>query len=1582
MRRAVLVGRQAEQSVLAEAVEAARQGRGSSVFLMGEAGIGKSRLAAEVTDPAAAAGMRVLRGRAASVGAAVPFRPLSEALHSVLRQGPPQDAALGQYWPVLAGFDPGLPGYAAAPAKQSLVLRAEALLRMLCALGRSAGSILLLEDLHDADAETLAVIDYLADNLAGNLAAAPVLLLATLRPDPGPGAELVEAATARRVATVLRLGRLSPEQTVELAAGQLGTAVSRVPAKVVTRLHRDADGVPFVVEELLSAMVDSGHLVRRRTGWGVDEAVATDVPATVTAAIRQRVQRLDDRCVALLEAAAVLGRRFATPLAAAIAGVPAGEEFALLREAADSGFIVPDPGGCPNWYAFRHALTGEAILHRLLPGERAALSRRAAEAVEAGSAHVGDDWPQLAAELWLAGGEPRRAAVFFARAGRRATDRGALATAVELLELALALLDTAAGLPTIAMADVLDDLVYALTLTGDTPRALAFGERLVSVLATVDASAERRGQAHLARARAAAIGSQWELGLAEVEAAWRLVGADAGPRIAAPLDAVAARLVLSGRQSDRLAVAMKLAHRALTAAEPFAAAARADAPAVLPEADGLREDAASWRLPAVACEALEVLGRCTRQHDFAVAERYFTHALQIAERHALTVWRIRALMELGVIDKLRYSGFERLEEARQAALDAGAVVTACWADLQLSTAHLVRGEYAQAMLCADRVSEAAARLRLPELRAFATGSKAGIYALQARRAELDRTLTECESDGSRFGYGMEVRACAGGTCALLSEEHEEALAEFAKAGDEDLAVATLRASGYRGPYLLLRAVYGHAGQAEYEAFADSQFANVNWNQPFLAATNAVLLGRAGRHAEATAAMEEAFRTGTALPVALGLVRRLTAEAALTDGWGDPVGWLRGAEDFFHQQELPRVAAACRALLRRAGATPRQRRAGSQAIPDELRRAGVTVREHEVLMLLADRLGNQAIAERLFLSPRTVEKHVSSLLTRTQQADRAALVSLARRHASRRSRWAEPPLLRVAAARYRRAGSPAAGIAHPVVPRQGERMRHRFSRRTSSLAAAALLAAVGAAPVVADRHDAARPRPRPPPRQPRPACPSSWTRCWPTRGSPAPRLAWWCGTPTPARSSTPATAASGSRPPRTRSCSPRPPRWTPSAWTTSSGPPCPRAGTRAGTVLTGNLYLKGTGDPTLNAAGFDALAAQVVAAGIKAVRGTVIADDSWFDADRIGAEWASSDEQFSYAAQISALTVAANDVLDTGIVQVGVKPAAAAGSAPTVTLTPATNYVKIVNNATTGAAGSGISLAVNRVHGNNTLVITGSVPAAGATETRLRAVEEPTGYATAMLRAALIKRGVTITATTTPRATTPAGATQVAVRDSITLSQLLPFFLKLSNSGHAEILTKAMGRKVSNQGTWSAGLAVSTTFLRDNGVDTANLRLSDGSGLSRLDLVTPDQMTVLLKAVQNKPWFATWLAALPVAGNPDRLVGGTLANRLGGTAAANNLRGKTGSMTSVSALSGYVTDAGGQKLVFSMFSNDWVASSVKAIEDSVAVTLANSGAPAATLKKDLARIPKQRARTNDPTTEIDERTLECSWVKAC
>ncbi|MDQ1653148.1 MAG: hypothetical protein QOI35_2348 [Cryptosporangiaceae bacterium] len=424
----------------------------------------------------------------------------------------------------------------------------------------------------------------------------------------------------------------------------------------------------------------------------------------------------------------------------------------------------------------------------------------------------------------------------------------------------------------------------------------------------------------------------------------------------------------------------------------------------------------------------------------------------------------------------------------------------------------------------------------------------------------------------------------------------------------------------------------------------------------------------------------------------------------------------------------------------------------------------------------------------------------------------------------------------------------------------------------------------------------------------------------------------------------------------------------------------RSGTVTNKVLNGDLFLKGTGDPSITAAGYDALATKVAAAGITKVTGGLVADDTWFDNSRLGTEWAWDDEPYSYAAEISALTIAADSDLNTGVVGVSMGPGAAVGKPAVVTLSPANDYAHVVDNAVTSAAGSARTISVTRAHGTNNLVVTGSVPLAGSTSSSLRTVDEPELLAASVFRAALARHGVAVAKPT--RTGTAAGATVVASSQSGPLSSVLPYFLKLSNNGHAEILLKALGRKVSGQGTSAAGIAAVGTFLTANGVDKSVLNTADASGLSRQDLVTPAQVTKLLTAVKSKSWFPTWYAALPIAGQPDRLVGGTLASRMAGTAAANNLHGKTGSLTGVSALSGYVSNKDGLQLTFSMFTNDYVAPSVKSLEDTVAVLIANSGGSATTAKADVAKLRKAQVVPDDPRTPVDESALECSWVGRC
>ncbi len=417
------------------------------------------------------------------------------------------------------------------------------------------------------------------------------------------------------------------------------------------------------------------------------------------------------------------------------------------------------------------------------------------------------------------------------------------------------------------------------------------------------------------------------------------------------------------------------------------------------------------------------------------------------------------------------------------------------------------------------------------------------------------------------------------------------------------------------------------------------------------------------------------------------------------------------------------------------------------------------------------------------------------------------------------------------------------------------------------------------------------------------------------------------------------------------------------------------GTHAGSTLLGSLYLKGTGDPTMLAADYDGLAAKVAAAGITRVTGGLVADDTWFDDQRLGGNWGWDDEPYYYAAETSALTISPDTDYDAGSVNVTVT-SSAVGQAPKVTVTPPTNYVTIVNTATTGAAGSATTDQVDRDEGDNVIRVTGSIAADAAPDVETMAVWAPTVLVASLFRADLAAHGVAVSGLTRYQAT-PSAATPIASRTSMPVSQLLTPFLKLSNNLHAEALVKAAGSKVSGQGSWPAGLAALQADFGSFGVNPKQLSMVDGSGLSRQNLVSADEISTMLVAARQKPWFSTWYNALPIAGVSDRLVGGTLRNRMVGTPAANNMHAKTGSMTGVSALSGYVTAANGEKLVFAMVENNFVAGSVTSIENAVGVRLAEyNGA------NDVSHAGQFKVDTQVAPAKGPKAGLECSWTRSC
>lgn len=962
----ILVGRDAELRLLEAHLADTRRSRGASVFITGEPGIGKSRLISEAVSRAFVAGTPVLRGRASPTSALMPFRPITEALLSLFRmKGPEHDPKLAPYRPALARLVPewrtGEPS-----GGESLVVLAEAVLRLLAGTGRDRGCLIVLEDLHDADAETLAVVEYLVDNLA----AQPVALVASFRPGPGPAADLARLTGQRRVATVVELAPLTPPQVRQLAAACLHVEPDDVPPPVVERLLRDGDGNPLIIEELLRAAHAAGALVWDADGCRLVGELGDDVPSSLVRTVAQRADRLGAQGRALLNVAAVLGRRFSVSAVQAITGVDDRTLLTHLGAASDAQLIGPD-GATPDWYNFRHALTAEALLADLLPTEVAAIARRAADVLTATRPGLPGQWCQLVGRLRLAAGEETAAAAHFAEAGRRALADGATASAIALLDRARELLSAAAA-DCDARAEVLESLVYALAEAGQLDRAFELADALAPAGAGTPGR-DRRVALHTRLAWGAVLGGRWADAAAQVAAARRLLGPEAGPEHTVAVDVVEAHLMVEGqgecrdegpRRAERAA---QIALRAVWIAERLPA-------------------------PVVACQGLQLLAMLARHRSFDEADAYLNRMLAVAEGHGLPIWRVHALLRLGINRAMRSGDVRGLEQALRDARAVGAIALAYTAESSMALEAVLRADYDTADAISARCAAATARLRYIDDHQYNLLIRAMLAAHRGDRSTMERQLAEFRSWGGEQSLHMPLQyGLCRAFCALLEEQPALALAELdqARAWEERNPNVYYLAGRY-GLRLFLDVLHGRADRSDYELIADSPGAGLRWNQQFLLLADAVLLGRAGRPDDATAAVRRARDVSVCYPRAHHLGLRLVAEAALTDGWGDPVPWLRTAEEYFHLAGLPAVAGACRALLRRAGASAPQRRSGRDQIPPALISQGLTVREYEVLMLLRDRQGNKEIAQRLFISPRTVEKHVASLLAKTGCTGRAGL----------------------------------------------------------------------------------------------------------------------------------------------------------------------------------------------------------------------------------------------------------------------------------------------------------------------------------------------------------------------------------------------------------------------------------------------------------------------------------------------------------------------------------------------------------------------------------------------------------------
>jgi serine-type D-Ala-D-Ala carboxypeptidase/endopeptidase (penicillin-binding protein 4) len=362
------------------------------------------------------------------------------------------------------------------------------------------------------------------------------------------------------------------------------------------------------------------------------------------------------------------------------------------------------------------------------------------------------------------------------------------------------------------------------------------------------------------------------------------------------------------------------------------------------------------------------------------------------------------------------------------------------------------------------------------------------------------------------------------------------------------------------------------------------------------------------------------------------------------------------------------------------------------------------------------------------------------------------------------------------------------------------------------------------------------------------------------------------------------------------------------------------------VLEGNLYLYGTGDPTLGtrfaerpAPALLALADTLALLGIREVRGSVIGDGSFFSGPGHGAGWQADYLNAWYAAGAGALSVHEN------LVRIEVSPGPDGGP-PELRFIPGGEGIGIRNEAVSGGGGRA---HVVRDGYEGPILVSGRV---GGTSAHSVPVNEPARYAAALMRDVLQERNIFVRGGV--RAIEAGGESPITGRGtfapafesadaqlrvlaehrSAPLQEVLDVINQVSHNFYSEQLLRVVGRAATGIGSAAAGERAVKDVLARAGIDTAQVRVADGSGLSPLNRASAEHFVAILAYMAGSPHAEPFLTSLPVAGEARRF------RRMGGTPAAGNLQAKTGTISNVSSLSGYVTAASGERIAFSIIGN--------------------------------------------------------------
>lgn len=352
------------------------------------------------------------------------------------------------------------------------------------------------------------------------------------------------------------------------------------------------------------------------------------------------------------------------------------------------------------------------------------------------------------------------------------------------------------------------------------------------------------------------------------------------------------------------------------------------------------------------------------------------------------------------------------------------------------------------------------------------------------------------------------------------------------------------------------------------------------------------------------------------------------------------------------------------------------------------------------------------------------------------------------------------------------------------------------------------------------------------------------------------------------------------------------------------------------VLHGNLYIKGGGDPTLNEEAFLQFAEKLKAYGITAIQGNLIGDDTLFPGETLPPGVDDEGETYCWGARISAISMSPDGDYDASSIIVTANPNQI-GERPSFQVIPYLSGHEITNEANTVAAGEENTLEILRTNGTNQIVISGNLPQ-GEVAKAWVSLQNPTINTLQFIKYIFEQKGIEFHASSSiVQGAVPSSATLFYTQDSMTIAEMFPAFMKFSNNSIADIFVKMIGYKEHGVADYESGLESVRAYLQKLQIPAETWQFIDGSGLSHSDRLTSEGISELLFKLQSEPYFTTFFDSLPVAGQSERWIGGTLRERFTESEYDNRIFAKTGYIWEVHCLSGFAIGDSGKSYVFSI-----------------------------------------------------------------